>query len=111
MLLLRRLDAWCERIAFNSIQGRRVAPPELEACRIKTVILTTQLHFASRELILGISVLLEAGRAFQMPTTLQALTPQLVPQDMLQSAMALSSSGMQVSAVNSMVIGASNQLG
>ncbi len=62
-------------------------------------------YFASHELILGISVLLGVVRAFQMPTQ-QALTPQLVPQDMWQSAMALSSSGMQVAIIGGPVIGA-----
>jgi hypothetical protein len=57
------------------------------------LVFATQFNFASRELILGVSVLLGVARAFQMPAQ-QALTPQLVPQHMLQSAVALSSSGM-----------------
>jgi MFS family permease len=55
-------------------------------------------------LILGISILLGVARAFQMPAQ-QALTPQLVPQDMLQSAVALSSSGMQVAIIGGPAIG------
>ena len=58
----------------------------------------TQGGFASRELILGISVVLGVARAFQMPAQ-QALTPLLVPQALLQRAIALSSSGMQAAII------------
>jgi len=54
--------------------------------------------FATRELILALSVVLGVARAFQMPAQ-QALTPLLVPQDLLQTAIALSSSGMQVAII------------
>jgi MFS family permease len=76
----------------------------IQAVVALVLILATQFHFASRELILGISVLLGVARAFQMPAQ-QALTPQLVPQDMLQSAVALSSSGMQVAIIGGPAIG------
>ena len=62
------------------------------------LMLATQGDFATRELILTISVVLGAVRAFQMPAQ-QALTPLLVPQSMLQQAIALSSSGMQVAII------------
>ena len=68
------------------------------------LICATQFHFASRELILGISILLGVARAFQMPAQ-QALVPQLVPQQLLQSAVALSSSGMQVAIIGGPAIG------
>lgn len=55
-------------------------------------------HFDSRELILGISVALGMARAFQMPAQ-QALTPQLVPLSMLQRALTLTSSAMQVAII------------
>ena len=58
----------------------------------------TQGGFATRELILGISVVLGVARAFQMPAQ-QALTPLLVPQALLQRAIALSSSGMQAAII------------
>jgi len=48
----------------------------------------------TRELILVCSFLIGTVRAFQMPCT-QALTPLLVPDDVLPRALALSSSGMQ----------------
>jgi MFS family permease len=76
----------------------------LQAVVALVLIFATQFHFASRELILGISILLGVARAFQMPAQ-QALTPQLVPQDMLQSAVALSSSGMQVAIIGGPAIG------
>jgi MFS family permease len=55
-------------------------------------------HFSSRELILGISVLLGLARAFQMPAQ-QALTPQLVPPVLLQRAITLSASAMQAAII------------
>jgi predicted MFS family arabinose efflux permease len=58
------------------------------------LILAAQGGFATRELILAISVALGVARAFQMPAQ-QALTPLLVPQELLPRAIALSSSGMQ----------------
>jgi len=64
----------------------------------------TQFHFASRELILGVSILLGVARAFQMPAQ-QALVPQLVQQHLLQSAVALSSGGMQVAIIGGPAIG------
>jgi MFS family permease len=50
--------------------------------------------WTSRDLLLGISVLLGVARAFQMPAQ-QALTPMLVPHSMLSRAMAFSSGGNQ----------------
>lgn len=62
------------------------------------LVVATQRGFATRELILAISVVLGVARAFQMPAQ-QALTPLLVPQQLLQSAIAVSSSGMQVAII------------
>ena len=62
------------------------------------LIAATRGGFATRELILGISVVLGVARAFQMPAQ-QALTPLLVPQALLQRAIALSSSGMQAAII------------
>jgi MFS family permease len=50
--------------------------------------------FASREMLLGVSVLLGTVKAFQMPAQ-QALSPLLVPQEVLPRALAFSSAGMQ----------------
>ena len=55
---------------------------------------TSHAGWVSRELLLGISVMLGVARAFQMPAQ-QALTPMLVPQSMLSRALAFSSGGNQ----------------
>jgi len=57
-------------------------------------VVATQRGFVTRELLLGLSIVLGVIRAFQMPAQ-QALIPLLVPQAMLPSAIALSASGMQ----------------
>ncbi len=68
------------------------------------LVSATQGGFATRELIFGISVILGVARAFQMPAQ-QALTPLLVPQELLQSAIAWSSSGMQVAIIGGPALG------
>ena len=60
--------------------------------------------WASRELLLGVSVLLGVARAFQMPA-MQALTPTLVPPAMLPRAMAFSSAGMQAAVIGGPALG------
>jgi MFS family permease len=70
----------------------------LQACVAVLLVAATQGHFATRELILGISVLLGMARAFQMPAQ-QALTPLLVPQGLLQRAIAMNSSSMQAAII------------
>lgn len=55
-------------------------------------------NFASRELILGISIVLGVVRAFQMPAQ-QALIPLLVEARLLGQAIALSASGMQAAII------------
>ena len=62
------------------------------------LVLATPGGFATREMIFALSVVLGITRAFQMPAQ-QALTPLLVPQQLLQSAIAMSSSGMQVAII------------
>jgi MFS family permease len=63
-----------------------------------TLVLATQAGLVNREMILALSVLLGLARAFQMPAQ-QALTPLLVPPDLLQRAIAVSSSGMQAAII------------
>jgi MFS family permease len=60
--------------------------------------------WASRELLLGVSVLLGVARAFQMPAQ-QALMPMLVPPHMLPRAMAFSSAGMQAAVISGPALG------
>ena len=62
------------------------------------LVLATHDGFITRDLILMISIVLGVARAFQMPAQ-QALTPLLVPAQLLQPAIALSSSGMQVAII------------
>ena len=54
--------------------------------------------WVSRELLLGLSILLGVARAFQMPAQ-QALSPMLVPPTMLPRAMAFSSGGNQAAVI------------
>jgi MFS family permease len=56
--------------------------------------LAAQRGWASRELLLGVSLLLGSVKAFQMPAQ-QALAPLLVPAAVLPRALAFSSAGMQ----------------
>lgn len=60
--------------------------------------------WASRELLLGISVMLGVVRAFQMPAQ-QALAPMLVPPALLPRAMAFSSAGMQAAILGGPALG------
>lgn len=60
--------------------------------------------WSGRELLLGISVVLGAVRAFQMPAQ-QALTPSLVPANVLPRALAFSSAGMQGAIIAGPAIG------
>lgn len=60
--------------------------------------------WASRELLLAVSVMLGVARAFQMPAQ-QALTPVLVPPTMLPRAMAFSSAGMQTAVIGGPALG------
>ncbi len=80
-------------------RGRIVATCMLaQAAMALLLVVATQRGFATRELILAVAVVLGVARAFQMPAQ-QALTPLLVPQELLQRAIALSSSGMQAAII------------
>lgn len=63
-----------------------------------------ELQHDSRALLLGLSVVLGAVRAFQMPAQ-QSLTPMLVPALMLPRAMAFSSAGMQGAIIGGPALG------
>ena len=86
-------------------RGRIVA-----LCMAAQVIITLVLAFAtlrgwaSRELLLGTSVLLGVVKAFQMPSS-QALTPLLVPAAVLPRALAFASTGSQAAIVAGPAIG------
>jgi MFS family permease len=61
-------------------------------------------HWASRGLLLGLSVALGVVKAFQMPAS-QSLTPLLVPPALLPRALAFSSMAMQASIIGGPAIG------
>lgn len=62
------------------------------------LLAATYQGFLTRDLLLGVSVMLGAARTFQMPAT-QSLVPSLVPSAMLPRAMALSPAGSQVAVI------------
>lgn len=66
--------------------------------------LGTEASFVSREMILAMSVALGVARAFQMPAQ-QALVPLLVPAALLQRAVAVSSTGIQVAIIGGPALG------
>jgi MFS family permease len=68
------------------------------------LIAATVWDFANAPLIYGISMVLGAVRAFQMPAQ-QALTPQLVPAALLPRAIAMSSTGAQVAIIGGPALG------
>jgi MFS family permease len=68
------------------------------------LLLATHEGWISRDLILGVSLLLGVARSFQM-TAQQALTPLLVPAPILARAMAFSSSGNQAAIIGGPALG------
>ena len=68
------------------------------------LLLATHEHWITRDLILGVSLLLGVARSFQM-TAQQALTPLLVPASILSRAMAFSSSGNQAAIIGGPALG------
>ncbi|MGY4829845.1 MFS transporter [Sphaerotilaceae bacterium SBD11-9] len=68
------------------------------------LMLATQGHWASRWLLLALSVALGTAKAFQMPAQ-QALVPSLVPGAVLPRALAFSSAGMQAAIIGGPALG------
>lgn len=68
------------------------------------LLASIEWQFASRALILAVSVVLGTTRAFQMPAQ-QALTPTLVPMHLLPRAVALSSGSVQVAIIAGPALG------
>lgn len=68
------------------------------------LMMAGQGQWASRELLLGVSLVLGAVRAFHMSAS-QALVPSLVPAALLPKAMALGSSGIQVAVIGGPAVG------
>ena len=93
-------------VADRVHRGRIVAACYLTQSVVALVLITATQgwgalgagQWASRELLLGLSVVLGVLRAFQMPAQ-QALMPTLVPPAMLPRAMAFSSGGNQAAVI------------
>ena len=62
------------------------------------LVISSHQHWLSRELLLGVSILMGTIRAFQMPAQ-QSLMPQLVPLRLLPRATAFSSGGAQAAII------------
>lgn len=92
-------------VVDNHHRGRIVAACFAVQGAVALVLLLA-VHGAhdSRALLLGLSLVLGAVRAFQMPAQ-QALTPLLVPPMMLPRAMAFSSAGMQGAIIGGPALG------
>ena len=99
------LALWAGHVVDRHHRGRIVA-----ACFLVQGLVAVTLLAAgyaqrdSRALLLGLSLVLGAVRAFQMPAQ-QALTPMLVPPLMLPRAMAFSSAGSQGAIIAGPAIG------
>ena len=86
-------------------RGRIMACTMAVSALLGAVLVTaSQGGWASRELLLGLSVALGTVKAYQMPAS-QSLTPLLVPPALLPSALAFSSSAMQGSIIAGPALG------
>jgi MFS family permease len=86
-------------------RGRIIVVCLLLQAMVAVVLLrATWSQALSRELLLGLSLLMGAIRAFQMPAS-QALLPALVPPSLLPRAMAFSSAGLQAAILGGPALG------
>ncbi len=99
------LTLWAGHVVDRHHRGRIVASCLAVSC-IASLVLTaaSRGQWASRELLLGMSLVFGAVRAFQMSAQL-ALTPQVVPLSLLQRATAFSSAGIQVAIIGGPALG------
>ena len=99
------LTLWARHVVDRHHRGRIVALCLAAQCVAALVLMSASRgHWASRELLLGMSLVFGAVRAFQM-TAQQALTPALVPMRLLQRAMAFSAAGTQVAIIGGPALG------
>jgi len=92
-------------VADRCHRGRLVAASLIVQALVAAILLAAAWGtWVSRELLLALSVVLGAARAFQMPAQ-QALLPSLVPASLLPRAMALGSAGMQVAVIGGPALG------
>jgi MFS family permease len=86
-------------------RGRIFATCMLVLALIAVLLGVATLHGqVSRELIFAVAWVLGLTRAFQMPAQ-QAMTPSLVPKALFQRAIALSSTGVEVSVIGGPALG------
>ena len=86
-------------------RGRIIVSCLLMQAVVAAVLLqTTRTEALNREVILGLSLVLGAIRAFQMPAS-QALLPALVPVPLLPRAMAFNSAGLQAATLGGPALG------
>ncbi|MBG9388949.1 MFS transporter [Caenimonas aquaedulcis] len=99
------LTLWAGHVVDRHHRGRIVAACLATQCIAAIVLMAASRgHWASRELLLGMSLVFGSVRAFQM-TAQQALTPLLVPMNLLQRAMAFSAAGTQVAIIGGPALG------
>lgn len=86
-------------------RGRIFAMCMLLQASVAVVLLWSMLnHVESRGLVFTIAIVLGINRSFQMPSQ-QAITPLLVPKELLQRATALSSTGVEIAIIGGPAMG------
>lgn len=99
------LSLWAGHVADRHHRGRIVACCLAAQCVAALVLMqASRTQWVSRELLLGVSLLLGSVRPFQMSAQ-QALTPLLVPLALLQRAMAFSAVGLQAAIIGGPALG------
>ncbi|MDM0046248.1 MFS transporter [Variovorax dokdonensis] len=99
------LALWAGHVVDRHHRGRILAACLAVQGAVAAVLLFAQVgDFASRGLLLALSLALGGVRAFQMPAQ-QALVPLLVPPLMLPRAMAFSSAGTQGAVIGGPALG------
>jgi len=108
--LLQFLPALLLTLVAGHVADRYERARIMAACMVLQAIVAGALmvaslgHVATRELLLLLSIVLGAAKAFQMPAQ-QALVPLLVPVDVLPRALAFSSGGMQAAVIAGPALG------
>ncbi len=92
--------------AADQLDRRRIVGVAMASQALVSVLLVAaaQGGWASRELLLGLSVAIGCAKAFQMPAQ-QALLPLLVPDAVLPRALAFNSAGMQAAVIGGPALG------
>ena len=108
--LLQFLPALLLTLVAGHVADRHDRSRILALCMVSQVLVALLLmaatygHWASRGLLLALSVAIGTAKAFQMPAQ-QALVPSLVPASALPRALAFSSAGMQAAIVGGPALG------